>query len=110
MLRRSSKACRYSANSLTSFICSIHIACGSAGGILGSNIFFSHEAPRYYTGYGICIAVNVLAQLVAIFLYFYLRAVNKKRDAMSEQEIYAKYTPEQLADMGNDSPLFRYET
>lgn len=82
---------------------------GSAGGIPGSNIFLAHEAPRYFTGYGIAIAVNVLAQTVALILYFHLRSINRKREAMSKEEIYAKYTQEELDDMGNDSPLYRYE-
>lgn len=88
---------------------SIHIAGGSLGGIPGSNIFLAREAPRYFTGYGIAIAVNVLAQLTALGLYFHLRNINRKREAMSQEEIYAKYTQEELDDMGNNSPLYRYE-
>ena len=82
---------------------------GSLGGIPGSNIFLAREAPRYFTGYGIAIAVNIIAQLTAIGLYFHLRSINRKRDAMPQDEIDAKYTQEELDDMGNNSPLYRYE-
>jgi hypothetical protein len=88
---------------------SIQIGCGSAGGIVGSNIFLTREAPRYHTGYGIAIALNVTAQITTALMYFYLRSINKKRDAIPEEVTRAKYTPQDLAAMGNDSPLFRYE-
>lgn len=34
--------------------------------------------------------------------------INKKRDQMSREEVLAKYTEEELALMGDHSPLFRY--
>lgn len=39
-----------------------------------------------------------------------LKRINAKRDTMDENEIRAKYTEEELAEMGDDSPLFRYST
>lgn len=37
-----------------------------------------------------------------------LKRINAKRAAMPVEEVMAKYTPEQLTDMGDESPLFRY--
>jgi hypothetical protein len=37
------------------------------------------------------------------------KRINKKRDAMDEEEVKAMYTEEQLARMGDKSPFFRYK-
>jgi hypothetical protein len=63
-----------------------------------------------FLGYGICLAAVSIACTLAIILYFLLRRENARRDAMSEEEVRAKYTADELAEMGDKSPLFRYET
>jgi hypothetical protein len=37
-----------------------------------------------------------------------LERINKKRDAMDENEIRAKYSEVELIELGDKSPLFRY--
>lgn len=39
---------------------------------------------------------------------FMLARINKQRDRFTEEEIRAKYTDEELTEMGDMSPLFRY--
>ena len=85
-----------------------NIAFGNFGGILGSYMFLDREAPGYPTGFGIglaCAAAGVVNTLALDYVYY---RTNKKREAMDEGEIRAQYTEEQLAKMGNDSPLFKY--
>ena len=43
-----------------------------------------------------------------VFYYFILKRINEKRSNISEEEVFARYTYEQLAMMGDESPLFRY--
>lgn len=40
--------------------------------------------------------------------YLILRKINRKRAAKPVEEVMDKYTPEQLTEMGDESPLFRY--
>lgn len=76
---------------------------------MGSNIFLGGEAPTYNTGFGICLAMLVLFGMVWPAIYrIMLKRINDRRDAMSREEIMSTYTEEQLADMGDLSPLFRY--
>jgi hypothetical protein len=43
-------------------------------------------------------------------LYWYIIGrINAKRDALTEAEIYDKYSVDELQDMGDLSPLYRYE-
>lgn len=84
------------------------ICLGNLGGIAGSYIFIEEESPRYPTGFGTSLgfaAAGVGACLVLETVYF---VVNKRKSAMSEEQIRAKYTDEQLDEMGDRSPLFRY--
>lgn len=80
------------------------------GGVVGSNIFLSREAPRYPTGYGTSLAFLGAACIVTVILHVLLKRENARRDLMSEEVVRAKYSAEELADMGDKSPLFRYET
>lgn len=84
------------------------IALGNLGGVAGSNIFLAREAPHYWTGYGVSLGIVVLSTLTAIFLRWKLKKINAERDSMSVDEIYAQYSEQELSEMGDDSPFFRY--
>lgn len=84
------------------------IAVGNLGGAVGTNIYLKREAPYYWTGYGTSLGVIVLSLCASVFLRFKFKKINLARDAMSPQEIREKYTEEELADMGDESPFFRY--
>lgn len=84
------------------------ISVGNLGGAVGTNIYLAREAPDYWTGYGVSLGVVVLSLIAAIFLRWKLTAINKDRDALNVDEIYARYSEQELVDMGDDSPLFKY--
>lgn len=81
---------------------------GSIGGIIGSNIYLEREKPKYPTGFGASFGFAGLGIICALLLEFFFWRINKSRDAMTEEEIRAKYTEEELDKMGDRSPLFRY--
>lgn len=68
---------------------------------MGSNIHIARESPRYPVGFGIA---------WPMLYYFILKRINAERTRMSVEEVKAKYTHEELADMGDESPLFKYAT
>lgn len=76
--------------------------------LIGSNIFLSREAPHYWLGYGLSLALVVIAIVATLLMRILLQVANKRRDRTSEDEIRAKYTEDQLLKMGDRSPLFRY--
>lgn len=85
-----------------------NICIGNAGGIMGSYLFFDSDAPTYTTGFGLSLAFAVSGVLAALLAEMSYKIVNRKRDKVTEEEIRAKYTQDQLLVMGADSPLFRY--
>ncbi|TYJ52658.1 hypothetical protein B9479_006750 [Cryptococcus floricola] len=89
---------------------SISVLWAQIGGVAGSNIFMAKESPAYHTGFGTCLAfVGFGNILVPSLYYFYVGYVNKEREKMSEEDVYAKWTVEELQEMGDLSPLYRYE-
>ena len=81
------------------------------GGSIGSNIFIASEAPTYPLGFGFAVGATVLGAMTPCMINWYLlRRENFRRAAISEEEVRAKYTDEQLAAMGENSPLFRFTT
>ncbi|KAK0378851.1 hypothetical protein CLIM01_03822 [Colletotrichum limetticola] len=86
----------------------ISVMMGNLGGIIGSNIYMNEEAPHYWTGYGVSVACLSLAICCTLILRFAYDQENKKRDMISEAEVRAHYTQEELLDLGDRSPLYRY--
>lgn len=84
------------------------ISVGNLGGAVGTNIYLTREAPYYWTGYGTSLGVIVLSLGATMFLRFKFKQINAKRDAMTVDEVHAKYTEDELRDMGDESPFFRY--
>jgi hypothetical protein len=50
----------------------------------------------------------VVAAIGAVILKIANERINRKRDAMSVEEIREKYSEEELGIMGDKSPLYRY--
>jgi MFS family permease len=80
----------------------------SVGGIIASYIFIESEAPGYPTGFGVSITAVVTGLAAVCFLDWNYSRINKKRERMTMEEISEKYSEDQLAKLGNRSPLFRY--
>ena len=78
------------------------------GGIVGSYIYIDSEAPAYPTGFGVSLAMGALGAIASVLLDVIYIRINKRRSQMSEEEVREKYSDEELAAMGNNSPLFRY--
>jgi hypothetical protein len=85
---------------------------GNLGGIAGSNIFLAREAPKYPTGFGVGLAISVASILMAFVLRYAFAAENRKRDALLAERgsdaIRAQYSDQELLDLGDLSPFFRY--
>lgn len=84
------------------------LAAGNIGSLVGTNIFLDREAPRYSTGYGVSLGFICLGLATALALELTLKARNKSKETVSEDEVRQQYTDEQLDKLGDKSPLFKY--
>lgn len=86
----------------------LQITIGNLGGAVGSNIYLKREAPNYWTGYTVSLVILIAAVLSGVLLRIFLRRNNAQREGITKEEVESIYTPEQLDEMGDKSPLFRY--
>jgi len=88
------------------------ISVGNMGGVMGSNIYLSRESPKYTTGFAASLAMCCAAILMTLVLRWAYARENKKKDQMlleyGEEAIRAKYSEQELMNMGDKSPFFRY--
>ncbi|KEZ45652.1 hypothetical protein SAPIO_CDS2017 [Scedosporium apiospermum] len=85
------------------------IMMGNVSGFGGSYIFINKEAPKYPTAYGLSLGLLCTAVVASISLDYVYWTINKRRKAMTPEEISAEYTNEELDELGDRSPLFRYQ-
>ncbi|EXJ69253.1 uncharacterized protein A1O5_07289 [Cladophialophora psammophila CBS 110553] len=86
----------------------LQLTIGNLGGAIGSNIYLQRQAPHYWLGYGFSLAIILCAITSAYVLRFLLSRQNKQRERMTPEEIYTKYSPEELKRLGDKSPFFKY--
>ncbi|KAI0414708.1 major facilitator superfamily domain-containing protein [Xylaria grammica] len=78
------------------------------GGLGSSYIFIDSEAPGYPTGFGTSLAFAIGGVIASVVLDVIYIRINGKRDEISRIEVMEKYSMEELAELGDRSPLFRY--
>lgn len=81
------------------------IGMGNLGGAMASNFYRSVDSPKYLLGHGLEIGFVVLGLAAVITLRISYGRINKKRERSGAAE---GLTDEQLADLGDKSPSFRY--
>lgn len=81
---------------------------GNMGGITGSFIFLDREAPTYPTGFGSSLGFAAAGALACLLLELMLYRSNKNNEGLSEEEVRAQFSEEDLERLGDKSPLFRY--
>lgn len=105
---------------------SIVFFAAAIGGVPGSYIYIAKEArkplsdphktskliltARYPTGFGTSLAVLGLGNVIVPALYWlYCGRINKRRAQIPKEQIYSEQSQEALADLGDLSPLYKYE-
>ena len=76
--------------------------------LIVQDIFLQSEAPSYPTGYGVAMGVSVLGITSATIIMLTFRYNNRQRERLSEEDVRDKYPDDQLAELGDRSPLYRY--
>jgi MFS family permease len=88
------------------------ISIGNLGGIAGSNVYLAAQEPKYPTGFGTGLGICCAAVCMAYVLRVAFRKENEKRDRLlaevGEEALRARYTDQELLDMGDKSPFYRY--
>ncbi|KAF8503070.1 MFS general substrate transporter [Gautieria morchelliformis] len=89
----------------------VHVGLGNSGILMSSNIFRTQDAPRYIIGYSvelIFLGVGICCSVLAVILYTRINA-RRERNALAYDEKGGHgYTAQELREMGDRAPDFRY--
>ena len=85
----------------------LQIGLGNCGGIIASNIYLPTQRPRYSVGYGVSLGLIWLCGLSAIVFLVLIWTENKKRD-QGKRDDRLNTSPEELDNLGDDHPRFRF--
>lgn len=87
----------------------MQIGLGNAGGIVASNIFIPKESPHYKTGYGTSLGMLLMCGVMCTVFFFGLKMENKVRERGGRDWRFVEERDE-LGNMGDDHPDFRFST
>ncbi|EED20890.1 transmembrane transporter, putative [Talaromyces stipitatus ATCC 10500] len=85
----------------------IQVGIGNIGGIIASNIFVSTQAPRYFVGYGVSLAMLLFSGVMSTILAIGLIVENKRR-GKGKHDDRLRLGESVLNNMGDDDPRFRF--
>lgn len=85
----------------------MQIGLGNAGAIVPTMTFVTTEAPGYTRAYTVCLSLIVAAGLVMILTELGLWYENRIRD-QGKRDYRLKYPQEEVENMGDDHPSFRF--
>lgn len=80
---------------------------GNIGGIVASNVFFDAEQPRYWTGFGVSLAMLWVCAAACTGLYLGARRENRRRDRGERDWRLGEPDADNL---GDDHPSWRLAT
>lgn len=83
----------------------LQIGMGNLGGAMASNFYRSVDSPKYLLGHGLEIGFVCLGLGAVIALRISYGRINAKREKSGAAE---GLTDEELSDLGDKSPSFRY--
>lgn len=86
---------------------SMQVMLGNIAGVIGSNIFLTNESPGFVTGYSTALAFMWVGAGSAILMAVLMWMENKKRDR-GERDYLLQLPEEELKNLGDGHPVFRY--
>ncbi|KAJ1325670.1 MFS transporter ACS family allantoate permease [Microdochium nivale] len=86
----------------------LQLTCGNASGIMTPFIYLSQYAPRYVLGNAVSLAMVGMATGLYGGLWFHYDRQNKARAAGLVKPEHANLSEEELAELGDESPAYRY--
>lgn len=86
----------------------LQLTIGNASGIMAPFIYPTREGPRFIRGHAITLAMVGMATCIYIFMLTYLKRVNKQRAEGKIKPEHEGLSEDELAELGDESPRFRY--
>ncbi|KAM0321913.1 hypothetical protein ACHAQA_009810 [Verticillium albo-atrum] len=86
----------------------MQLSTGNCAGIMAPFIYGSADGPRYIRGHATTLAMVSMATCIYAFMWWYLQRQNKRRDSGEVSAKHRDLSEDELAELGDESPRFRY--
>ncbi|KAI4627562.1 uncharacterized protein J4E87_004126 [Alternaria ethzedia] len=86
----------------------LQLSIGNCAGIMSAFIYPTADRPRFVKGHGITMAMVAFACICYAVMWFHLGRINSRREKGEEEHLVEGMSDEDIAEMGDDSPRFRY--
>ncbi|KID91779.1 Major facilitator superfamily domain, general substrate transporter [Metarhizium guizhouense ARSEF 977] len=86
----------------------LQLTFGNAAGVMSAFIYPKPDAPRYIRGHAVCLSMVGMGTAIYGFLWFWYWRQNRRREAGVMEEKFRDMEEEELMELGDDSPRFRY--
>jgi sugar phosphate permease len=86
----------------------LQLTIGNVAGIMSAFIYPIADQPRYVRGHAVTLSMVALGTIIYGFMWFWYQRLNKLRDAGEVDEKYRGLEDDELKELGDDSPHFRY--
>ncbi|KAI1339802.1 major facilitator superfamily domain-containing protein [Xylariaceae sp. FL0016] len=86
----------------------LQLTIGNCSGIMSSFIYPSSQGPRYIKGNAISLSLVGMAACIYGFLWFWFSRENKRRDAGVIKPEHENLSEDDLMELGDESPRYRY--
>ncbi|KZM27327.1 uncharacterized protein EKO05_0009427 [Ascochyta rabiei] len=88
----------------------LQLTIGNCAGIMSSFLYPAKEGPRFIKGHAVTMAMVAFSIACFAVLWAHLSMLNSRRDKGEEDHLMQGKTEEEIAEMGDESPRFRYTT
>ncbi|OAQ66151.2 MFS transporter [Pochonia chlamydosporia 170] len=86
----------------------LQLTFGNAAGVMSAFIYPKPDGPRYIRGHAVCLSMVGMGTAIYGFLWFWYSRENGRRERGVVGEKYRDMEEEELMELGDDSPRFRY--
>ncbi|KAL7619563.1 hypothetical protein AAE478_010104 [Parahypoxylon ruwenzoriense] len=86
----------------------MQLTSGNAAGIMSSFIYPSTDGPRYIVGNAVSLSLVGMGACIYGFLWYWFARENKKRDGGFMKPEHESLSEDELAELGDDSPRYKY--
>ncbi|GKT64068.1 major facilitator superfamily transporter [Colletotrichum tofieldiae] len=86
----------------------MQLTIGNCSGVMSSFIYQAIDRPRYIRGHAVTLSMVGMATCLYGFLWFWYWRENKQREAGHIQSKHADLSDDEMAELGDESPRYRY--
>ncbi|RCI11304.1 hypothetical protein L249_7596 [Ophiocordyceps polyrhachis-furcata BCC 54312] len=88
----------------------LQLTLGNVSGILAAFVYPKADAPRYVSGHAVTLAMVAMGTVIYAFLWLWYRRENRRRAEGNMSDEHRRMKDDELEQLGDDSPHYRYTT